>query len=365
MIRLIAHRGNINGPDPTYENSPDYVLAAVSIGFDVEVDVWLVKDVWYLGHDEPQYIVDLSFLKNKRLWCHAKNLEAFHEMIRNGIHCFWHQDDDYTMTSQSFIWAYPGKNLTKQTICVMPEKSDYSNETLHSCLGICSDYPLAYQEKLSNKRHEKIKVILFDLDGVLVDACDWHYHALNEALANVAGINISIDEHMKTFNGLPTKKKLQILTDQGRVLDNQHDDIWKEKQRLTVSVIEKYACIDYDKKLMHKSLRSCGFILGCVTNSIRRTADLMLSRTGQIKHLSLLVTNEDVENPKPKPDSFNRAMKILGVSPDEVLIVEDSDKGFLAAKASGAHVLRVTNATEVNFDALISKLNLIQSKEMI
>ena len=120
------------------ENSPSYIMAAVDSGFDVEVDVWKVDDLIYLGHDQPQYLIDLSFLNNERFWCHCKNIDALHYLLEEGIRCFFHSTDDVTLTSDGYIWTYPGKKITKKSICVLPEKS-YHN-TIDLAAGICSDY---------------------------------------------------------------------------------------------------------------------------------------------------------------------------------------------------------------------------------
>ena len=133
---LIAHRGNINGANIDKENSPEYVNSALKKGYNVEIDVWLEKDQWYLGHNKPQYKIELTYLLNNLLWCHAKNIEAFRVMLGRGVHCFWHQEDDVTLTSRGYIWTYPGKQLTAKSICVLPEKADYNNI---KCAGICSD----------------------------------------------------------------------------------------------------------------------------------------------------------------------------------------------------------------------------------
>jgi hypothetical protein len=135
---LISHRGNIEGPNKDKENSTDYIEEALKLGFDVEIDVWCDKDNWYLGHDSPKYKIKLSYLKNKRLWCHAKNIEALERMTSySDIHSFWHQEDDVTLTSRNFLWTYPGKPLTSNSICVKPESG---GETPKNVLGICSDY---------------------------------------------------------------------------------------------------------------------------------------------------------------------------------------------------------------------------------
>ena len=141
---LISHRGNIDGKKPTRENSPDYILEAIELGYDVEVDVWYENGGLFLGHDKPQYKIDESYLENRSLWCHAKNLKALEKMILNQkIHCFWHQEDTVTLTSKNYIWTYPGQKLTKNSICVLPEISNYREI---KCLGVCSDYIENYKD---------------------------------------------------------------------------------------------------------------------------------------------------------------------------------------------------------------------------
>ena len=117
-MKIISHRGNISGPHPELENSPEYIQKALTQGYDVELDVWCINNVWMLGHDEPVYSIDLSFLKNKKLWCHAKNLNALKLMLSEKIHCFWHEEDDYTLTSEGYIWTYPEKHVTPRSVIV-------------------------------------------------------------------------------------------------------------------------------------------------------------------------------------------------------------------------------------------------------
>ena len=120
---LISHRGNLNGVIVERENSIDYVEEALSQGFDVEIDVWDIFGSYFLGHDEPKYLVKKDFLKIDGLWCHAKNIQGLYSMLEDNIHCFWHQEDDVTLTSRGFFWTYPGKQLTSKSICVKPEKN--------------------------------------------------------------------------------------------------------------------------------------------------------------------------------------------------------------------------------------------------
>lgn len=143
---LFSHRGNVNGSNPKLENKPSYITTAIDLGFFVEVDVWYHKG-WWLGHDEPQYKVpNRNLLYCNHCICHAKNVEALKRMLEMPIyHCFWHQNDDYTLTSLGYIWVYPGKKLVPGSICVMPEKR--FNGDISLCSGICSDYILDYETK--------------------------------------------------------------------------------------------------------------------------------------------------------------------------------------------------------------------------
>ena len=134
---LISHRGNIDGKIVERENSPEYIMEAINKGYSVEVDVWYVSGVLYLGHDKPQYDISIDFLKNDKLWCHCKNIEALKYLIDNNIHCFFHQQDDVTLTSLGYIWTFPKKRLIEGSICVMPEYG-YEGD-LNVCYGICSD----------------------------------------------------------------------------------------------------------------------------------------------------------------------------------------------------------------------------------
>lgn len=140
----ISHRGNLRGKTDR-ENKVAYIEEALEVGFEVEIDVWYLDGNFYLGHDGPQETVPESYLENPKFWCHAKNLDALHRMLVNSdIHCFWHQDDDVTLTSKGFIWTYPGKPLTDRSICVLPESTTAS---LRQCCGICSDFVINFFPK--------------------------------------------------------------------------------------------------------------------------------------------------------------------------------------------------------------------------
>tara|TARA_B100000073_G_C23346240_1_gene416950 strand:- start:109 stop:537 length:429 start_codon:yes stop_codon:yes gene_type:complete len=139
----ISHRGNINGPNKKLENNPNYIKDAIKKGFSVEVDVNFKNNNFYLGHDKGQYKVSKKFLINKKIWCHAKSIEAALMLKKIKAHYFWHQNDDITLTSKGYFWTYPGKKLTKISICVLPE---WTNSKKFNCAGICSDFISKYKE---------------------------------------------------------------------------------------------------------------------------------------------------------------------------------------------------------------------------
>jgi hypothetical protein len=142
MILYIAHRGNINGINKGRENTVEYILEAINKGFDCEIDVRYIDNKLYLGHDTPDYEINLAFLLNNssKLWVHCKNLEALNYLIDyKELNIFWHQNDDYTITSKGYIWAYPHKETLNNCIIVMPEWHNYVDLN-SNCKGICSDF---------------------------------------------------------------------------------------------------------------------------------------------------------------------------------------------------------------------------------
>ena len=196
----------------------------------------------------------------------------------------------------------------------------------------------------------KNKCVLFDLDGVLVDACDWHYEALNRALKEVAYYEISRQDHYEKYNGLPTLTKLSMLNDMGVITDEDVRKISDVKQEHTIKVIEELCKRDQSKIELMKALKDNDYEIAVVTNSIRKTATLMLSNSGILPFVDLLISNEDTDRNKPYPDPYIIAIHLLNSSHNKTIIVEDSPKGIKAAKDSGAHVLEVKDATEVNLE---------------
>ena len=140
---LIAHRGLIDGPDVNLENRPQQIELTLSKGFDCEIDVWWIKGEWFLGHDRPDYKIEESFLQQQGLWLHCKNLDALHNLVGSELNYFWHQEDDFTLTSHQYIWTYPGKELTTNSIAVQPEARDEWWQWTRTCkniAGVCTKY---------------------------------------------------------------------------------------------------------------------------------------------------------------------------------------------------------------------------------
>jgi hypothetical protein len=146
---LISHRGNIDGRVEEFENDPSYIDRAILEGFDVEVDVWIVQNILYLGHDYPQYQVDITWFyeRKERIWIHCKNTDSviYFNRSKEDFNYFWHENDTVTLTSKNHIWAYPGKQPIHDSIAVMPE---INNDDISKCIGVCSD---KIKEFLHNK----------------------------------------------------------------------------------------------------------------------------------------------------------------------------------------------------------------------
>jgi HAD superfamily hydrolase (TIGR01509 family) len=202
------------------------------------------------------------------------------------------------------------------------------------------------------------KLIIFDLDGVLVSTKDLHYEALNSALEEVdSKYVISRQDHLKTFDGLKSSEKLDMLTKDRGLPQELHSQIWNRKQELTIQQLQ-YIKPDQFIKMTFKELRRRGYKLACCSNAIRRSVLTILSKLDLIEQLDLIISNEDVKQGKPHPEMYWKAMSIMGVLPEETLIVEDSPAGLLAASRSRADILRVDTPKDVNIKNIAEKLNI-------
>ena len=140
-MKFIAHRGLFNGPDANLENRTEQIVTALSLGYDCEIDLWVVDSKFFLGHDRPDFEIKENFLNQQGLWIHAKNLSALRYLSETGLAYFWHQSDDCVITSNGYIWTFPDKELTDRSIQLMPEWKDPAFERVEfKSYGICSDY---------------------------------------------------------------------------------------------------------------------------------------------------------------------------------------------------------------------------------
>jgi HAD superfamily hydrolase (TIGR01509 family) len=202
-----------------------------------------------------------------------------------------------------------------------------------------------------------IKLIIFDLDGVLVDARELHYNALNKALESIdKKFIIPREEHLSTYDGLSTTKKLNILSENKKLPKELHDSVWRVKQEMTRHIIDGFS-IDSRIQSILRSLKSEGYLIACATNSIRETAKLQLIRKGFFEYIDFMYSNQDVTNPKPNSEIYLRCMLRAQVNPNETLIIEDSHIGRKGAISSGGILCGVTNTADVTYDKIKKYIN--------
>ena len=208
-----------------------------------------------------------------------------------------------------------------------------------------------------------IKLIIFDLDGVLIDAKKIHYEALNLALAKV-NQNLIIDwsDHLSIYDGLKTSQKLELLSKNKGLSPSFYDQIWKEKQEYTESMLDKlnyneniYNCLHY--------LKSQGYIIACCSNSIANTINKSLEKIKTLDFFDLILSNEDVVNSKPHPEMYWQAMSKFRIYPEETMIIEDSPHGLKAASSSGAHVYRVKNPEDITLKNIINNIKSFEANK--
>ena len=201
----------------------------------------------------------------------------------------------------------------------------------------------------------KIKAILFDMDGVLIEAKDWHYEALNKSLA-LFGYEINRYEHLTSYDGLPTKTKLEKLTLEKGLPASLHGFINEMKQHYTVTMIEQCCRPRFNHEYALSRLKAEGYRLAVGSNSIRMTVELMMEYARLEHYFDFMLTNQDVKKSKPDPEMYLTAMARLGVKPEECVIVEDNEHGIQAAIASGGYLLAVKEVEDVTYDAIMAKI---------
>ena len=190
------------------------------------------------------------------------------------------------------------------------------------------------------------------MDGVLVDAREWHYAALNRAL-NVFGIGISRYDHLVTYDGLPTVKKLEMLTVERGLPEKLHDFINELKQQYTMEIVyAKCKPVFYIEYALSR-LKLDGYKIAVCSNSIRKTVQVMMDKSNLIGYLDFYLSNQDVDIGKPDPEIYQNAFVKLNLKPEECLILEDNENGIKSAIASGGHLMKVNNVEEVNYQNII------------
>jgi HAD superfamily hydrolase (TIGR01509 family) len=201
-----------------------------------------------------------------------------------------------------------------------------------------------------------LRLIIFDLDGVLIEAKEIHYETLNQAIEYVCGEEyvITPEEHLALYDGRKTREKLQMLTERKRMHPTFHDRIFDTKQAFTIKALRQ---VQPDTRLQFvmNFLKERGYKLACCSNSVRTTVLTALAKLGLIEYMDLIISNEDVQNSKPHPEMYWKAMSTMKVLPEETLIVEDSPPGLLAAHRSRANILRVKNPSEVTIENIVNK----------
>lgn len=201
-----------------------------------------------------------------------------------------------------------------------------------------------------------IKLIVFDLDGTLVDSRDTHYVALNMALRDIhPKYEITLDEHYSRYDGLSTTQKLNLLSKEKQLPHNDHKKVWALKQQYTADLVMKY---ERDDRMcdMLSELKRQGYLIYIASNCIWKNLILIAERKGFIPYIDWVISNEDVKNPKPSPEMYLKCIIHAQVSPGEVLIVEDSPIGKKSALASGAHLLPVASPADLSLSKVIMAL---------
>ena len=201
-----------------------------------------------------------------------------------------------------------------------------------------------------------VKLIIFDLDGVLVEAKNIHFDALNKALGKYA---ISWNEHLSTYDGLKTYQKLDMLTNKKGLPAKDHQNIWEQKQKYTLEMLGDLKPNNNLKRVMSKLVED-GYKIAVASNSIRKTVLTVLSKLSIIEYIDLIISNEDVENSKPHPEMYWQTISKKKCLPEETLIIEDSPYGLLAAARSKSHILRVKNPKEVTYKNISNKIKQIK-----
>jgi len=208
----------------------------------------------------------------------------------------------------------------------------------------------------------KIKAIIFDMDGVLIEAKDWHYEALNKAL-QLFGMEISRYDHLMTYDGLPTRKKLEMLTRERGLPEGLHKFINEMKQQYTMEIVYTECKPRFYHEYALSKLKNEGYNMAVCSNSIRNTIEVMMQKASLEQYLDFYISNQDVKHGKPDPEMYNKAIQRLRLNPKECMILEDNENGIKAARASGANVMIVDSVEAVNYKNIKKHIALFEGEK--
>lgn len=198
------------------------------------------------------------------------------------------------------------------------------------------------------------------MDGVLIDAKEWHYEALNRALS-LFGCPISRLDHLQTFDGLPTLRKLELISLDGNLPTELHPFINEMKQQYTMEIVYSECKPMFSHEYALSKLSDKGYNIAVCSNSVRNSVTTMMKKASLDKYIELIVSNEDVEKGKPDPEMYVKAMKYFDLEPTECLIVEDNENGVKAAISSGGHLMKVDNVHDVNLPNILDRIKEIET----
>ncbi len=200
-----------------------------------------------------------------------------------------------------------------------------------------------------------IKAVVFDMDGVLIDAKEWHFHALNRALEHF-GYEISRADHLSTFDGLPTRVKLEMLSKERGLPRELHGFLNTLKQKFTIDQVHLNCNPIFVHEYALSNLKARGYKLGLASNAVRSSVELMMDQAALSKYLDVMLSNEDVKKAKPHPEIYLTAAEKLGLKPEQCLVVEDNPNGIKAAEDAGCPLLVVQTVFDVQLDRILDAI---------
>lgn len=198
-----------------------------------------------------------------------------------------------------------------------------------------------------------IKAVLFDMDGVLIDAKDWHYEALNKAL-RLFGLEISRYDHLHSFDGLPTREKLRMIEEDNYFPEELHPFVNELKQKYTLEYIQTKCSPVFNHEYALSRLKKEGYKIAVCSNSVRKTIEMMMDKAALTQYIDLIVSNEDVKKAKPDPEIYLKAYELLSLKAEQCVILEDNKNGIKAAKDSGGNVLEIGDINDVTYWSIVN-----------